>query len=440
MNGVNAICYGQAKAKDIDYENIVGTTIEDYYIGDAMKLQQVVVNILSNAIKFTPQHGKVTFSVRQLKQDKQHATVRFVINDTGCGISEEFMPNLFDPFAQEHSGNATAYGGTGLGLAICKNLVDMMDGHIGVRSIVGTGTEFTIDIKLGITEESKKRYLDKIHYNFEQLKALVVDDDVIVCEHSVITLKEIGVVADWVDSGRKAVARVKNEWENNRHYDLILVDWKMPEMDGIETTREIRKIVGPDVTIIIMTAYDWANIEYEAKLAGVNLLMSKPIFKTSLISAFEKAFGKQVENGTVLKENFTFEGKRILLAEDHPLNVEVAKALLESKGFEVEHAENGLRALEMFSSTPVGYYDAILMDIRMPDMNGLQASYSIRRWGKADAKSIPIIAMTANAFDDDVQESKAAGMNAHLAKPIEPQLMYQTLYDFIYVKKDGHER
>ncbi|MCI2058073.1 MAG: PAS domain-containing protein [Oscillibacter sp.] len=431
LNGINSICYAQAREKNIDYENLVDPSVEGCYIGDAMKLQQVVINILSNAVKFTPEGGKVCFSVRELKKNKHCATLRFVINDTGCGISEEFIPCLFDPFSQENTGTTAIYGGTGLGLAICKNLVDMMDGHIGVRSIVGAGTEFTVDVKLGITEESRIRYLHKPHYNFTQMKALVVDDDITVCEQAVITLKEIGVTGEWVDSGRKAVDQVREKWERKAFYDFVLVDWKMPDMDGIETARRIRKIVGPDVTIIIMTAYDWASIEHEAKLAGVNLLMSKPMFKSNLISAFEKALGCQTEKDTEISRDFRFDGKRILLAEDHPLNVEVAVKLLEAKGFAVDHAENGLRALEMFTTAPVGYYDAILMDIRMPDMDGLQASYSIRRWRREDAKTVPIIAMTANAFEEDVQKSRAAGMNAHLAKPIDPQQMYQTLYDFI---------
>ena len=316
----------------------------------------------------------------------------------------------------------------------------MMDGTISVRSIVGVGSEFTVDVKLEITDESKTRYLKKVNYNFSQLKALVVDDDVTVCEHAVITLKEIGVTSEWVDSGIKAVKRVREKWDRKEFYDLVLVDWKMPEMDGIETARRIRAIVGPDVTIIIMTAYDWATIEHEAKLAGVNLLMSKPMFKSSLLSAFERAFMEKEEEKKIgLEDDFSFDGKRVLLAEDHPLNVEVAKRLLERKGFKVEHAENGLRALEMFTTTPVGYYDAILMDIRMPEMDGLQATYNIRHWRKEDAKKIPIIAMTANAFDEDVHKSKAAGMNAHLAKPIEPSMLYQTLYDFIYMRDDEAE-
>ena len=432
LNGINAICYTQAQAKNIDYENVVDSSVEDYYIGDAMKLQQVIVNILGNAIKFTPHGGRVVLHVQQIKKDQFHAGIRFIVNDTGCGISEEFLPQLFEPFAQEHSGTTTMYSGTGLGLAICKSLVEMMDGHIEVRSIVGTGSEFTIDVKMGITEESRTRYLNNPHYHFEQLKTLVVDDDVTVCEQAMITLKEMKIKAEWVDSGAKAIQRVQEKWNQQQFYNMILVDWKMPGMDGIETARRIRAIVGPDVTIIIMTAYDWANIEQEAKLAGVNLLMSKPMFKSSLISAFERALGKQTEAATQVTPDFRFDGKRILLAEDHPLNVEVAKRLLEARGFVVEHADNGLRALEMYTTTPVGYYDAILMDIRMPQMDGLQAANAIRHLTKETARTIPIIAMTANAFDEDVQKSKMAGMNAHLAKPIEPQLLYQTLYDFIY--------
>ena len=245
-------------------------------------------------------------------------------------------------------------------------------------------------------------------------------------------LKEIGITAEWVDSGRKAVEQVQSRWDKGKHYDMILIDWKMPDIDGIETARRIRAIVGQEVTIIIITAYDWASIEHEAMLAGVNLLMSKPVFKSSLISAFSKALGEKEE---ISEENksmvFDFTGRRILLVEDNIINTEVAVALLENKGFVVDTAENGLRAIELFSKTEAGYYDAILMDIRMPQMDGLTASNNIRHMSNSDAKAIPIIAMTANAFDDDMDKSKAAGMNAHLAKPIEPERLYQVLYDFI---------
>lgn len=432
INGINSICYTQAEAKGIDYESVIDPSIEDYYMGDAMKLQQVLVNIVANAVKFTEPGGRVVFSARQAKRDGSTATLRFVVNDTGCGISEEFMPHLFEAFAQERTDSTMAYGGTGLGLAICKNLVDMMDGSINVRSIIGSGTEFTVDVKLGASEDARTRYLNLPFPEFDDLKTLVVDDDAVVCQNAMITLKEIGVSAEWVNSGMAAIERVEQECARALPFDMILIDWKMPDMNGIETTRHIRKIVGPDTTIIIVTAYDWANIEHDAKSAGANLLVSKPLFKSTLISAFEKALGKQEEKATLIDDDFSFEGKRVLLAEDHPLNIEVAEKLLESHGFQVEVAQNGLRALEMFTTTPVGYYDAVLMDIRMPQMDGLQAASSIRHLTKADAKTVPIIAMTANAFEEDTEKSKIAGMNAHLSKPIEPNQMFQVLYDFIY--------
>ena len=294
--GINSICYPQAASKEVDYECIVDPVLDDYYIGDAMKLQQVLINILNNAIKFTGESGKVTLSASQRSKMKNDAVLRFIINDTGIGMSEEFLPHIFEPFTQESIGTTALYGGTGLGMAISKSIVDMMDGKITVRSIKGIGTEFTVDVKLGITEEEKLRHNQKKqNFNFSHLKTLVVDDDVAVCESAVVTLHEMGIKAEWVDSGRKAVDRIRECWGRGAYYDMVLIDWKMPEMDGIETARQIRQIVGPDVTIIIMTAYDWSSIEHEAKLAGVNLLMSKPMFKSSLVSAFSRALGEKDE-------------------------------------------------------------------------------------------------------------------------------------------------
>lgn len=438
INGLNAICYSQAAAKGVDYECIVDPTLDDFYIGDAMKLQQVLLNILSNAIKFTGEGGKVTFSAALHRKSKNGATLRYIVNDTGVGISEGFLLHLFEPFSQESSGTTAQYGGTGLGLSISKNIIDMMGGKITVRSIKGIGSEFTVDVQLGITEEELLRHnRKKALPNFSALKTLVVDDDVAVCESAVDTLKEMGITAEWVDSGRKAIEQIQAMWDTGKHYDMILIDWKMPDIDGIETARRIRAIVGPEVTIIIITAYDWASIEHEATLAGVNLLMSKPMFKSSLISAFSKALGEKEEIRTGNKPAvFDFTGRRILLVEDNAINTEVAVALLESKGFAVDTAENGLRAIELFSKTEAGFYDAILMDIRMPQMDGLAAANHIRHMSNTDAKTIPIIAMTANAFDDDMEKSKAAGMNAHLAKPIEPERLYQVLYDFILSQEE----
>lgn len=438
LSGLNSICYSQAAAKGVEYECIVDTMLDDYYIGDAMKLQQVLLNILSNAIKFTGEGGRVTFSAAAHNRTKSGAILRFIIDDTGIGMDEEFLPHMFEPFAQESVGTTALYGGTGLGLSISKNIVDLMGGKITVRSVKGIGTELTVDVKLGVTEEEKpRRTKKKINYSFSHLKTLVVDDDIAVCESAIVTLKEMGVTAEWVDSGCKAVERVRELWTSGDHFDMVLIDWKMPEMDGIETARRIRAIVGPEVTIIIMTAYDWAAIEHEARMAGVNQLISKPMFKSSLVSAFNKALGAQEEQPQgEQRADYDFSGHRVLVVEDNMINTEVAVALLESKGFTVDTAENGLRAIEIFSKCKTGYYSAILMDIRMPQMDGLTAANKIRQMSNADAGTIPIIAMTANAFDDDVEKSKAAGMNAHLAKPIDPVRLYQTLSDFIALRGD----
>ena len=437
---INSICYNQADSKNVDYECIVDPVLDDCYMGDSMKLQQVLLNILSNAIKFTGEGGKVTFSVEHRNSTKNHAALRFVINDTGVGMSEEFLPHIYEAFSQEITGTTALYGGTGLGLAISKNIIDLMGGNISVRSIKGIGTEFTIDVKLGLVEGGLAHRQKKPQYNFSHLKTLVVDDDVAVCESAIVTLKEMGVAAEWVDSGYKAIERVKELLSSGRYFDMILIDWKMPDIDGIETARRIRSMVGPEVTIIIVTAYDWGAIENEAMLAGVNLLMSKPMFKSTLVSAFSKALGeKEEEAQQTAVIDYDFNGKRILLAEDNALNTEVAMMLLENKGFTVETADNGIRALEMFSKSPAGYYSAILMDIRMPLMDGLTATISIRHLSNKDALTIPIIAMTANAFDDDIEKSRAAGMDAHLAKPIEPDRMYQTLYDLIFKEEDEND-
>ncbi|MEG1593497.1 MAG: response regulator, partial [Oscillibacter sp.] len=402
---INTICYEQAQEKGVSYDAILTSFTEDYYIGDAMKLQQVLINILSNAIKFTPRGGRVQFIIHQEKIRAGEALLRFTVNDTGIGIGEDFVHNLFAPFEQEHTGTTALYGGTGLGLAICKNLVDLMGGKITVNSIEGSGSEFAVEVKLGISEERKAKLTT--HINFSALKALIVDDDVLICQHTEQILLNMGVKAEWVDSGAKAVERMREKRERQNDYDVVLLDWKMPDMDGIETAKRLREIVGPDVTIIIMTAYDWAAIEVEAKLAGVNLLISKPLFQSALSSAFEKIYSdKREEAQHTTVQSFDFTGKRVLLVEDHVLNIEVAKRLLSAKHLEVEVAENGLQAIEQFAQKDAGYYDVILMDIRMPVMDGLTAAKAIRQMRKSDAVTIPIIAMTANAFEEDIEKTK----------------------------------
>ncbi|MEG1641583.1 MAG: response regulator [Synergistaceae bacterium] len=436
IQNIATVSYSQANIKNIDFDCVVDKNIEHSYMFDELKLEQVINNIVGNAIKFTPDRGKVTIRVGHVKNDKDDAILRFVITDTGCGIEESFLPHLFEPFAQEHDSSTTRYAGTGLGLAICKNIVELMGGKIVVHSIKNRGTEFNITVKVGLTEENIAFRKAKINYNFDQWRTLVVDDDAIVCENTVQILSDMGIQAQWVDNGKKAIDLVKAEELNRSYFNMILLDWKMPEMDGIETARQLRKIVGPDVTIIIMTAFDWASIEVEARRAGVDMFMSKPMLKSTLVSAFRRTagLGQEFLQKTDF-EDFSFEGKRVLVCEDHPINVEVAKKLLTAKGFEVDVAENGLIAIKKISSVPENYYDAILMDIRMPIMDGLTATTTIRNLSLPGVKEIPIIAMTANAFSDDIDKSIAAGMNAHLSKPIEPPLLYKTLYEYIYKTK-----
>jgi len=424
ISNVDTMIYNQTRAKGLDYECIVSNDVAEAYIGDAMKLQQVLINILGNAVKFT-EKGKVSMDIHTINDSGMRSMLRFTVNDTGIGISEDFIEKIFEPFSQSDTSTTSVFGGTGLGLAITKNLVSLMGGTINVRSIIGVGSEFTVDVPLTVDESVLRQ--PKIEMNFDKMHTLIVDDDLLVCEQTADVLSDIGMIGEWVTSGTAAIECVRQNYDCLKTFDFILIDWLMPDMDGIETTRQIRRIVGQDVTIIIITAYDWEPIELEAKAAGANLLVTKPLLKTTLISAFQKAMG-QVEEEPLSDEQFDFHGKRVMVAEDNQLNAEIAKTLLENKNFEVEVVVNGLKAIEQFIKMPVNYYDAILMDIRMPLMDGLQATTNIRHCDKDDAKTIPIIAMTANAFDEDVEKSKAFGMDAHLSKPIDPILMYSTLY------------
>lgn len=433
LEGINSICHSQAENKDVEYECIVDPVLDEYYIGDAMKLQQVLLNILGNAVKFTGEGGRICFRVEQRTWTKDSSQLRFIIRDTGIGIDSKFIPHMFEPFAQESTSTTTLFGGTGLGVAIAKNIVDLMDGKIQVHSIKGVGTEFIVDVPLGTGVEARLPHGNKLELTyFSNWRTLVVDDDVTVCESTALVLRDMGIQAEWVDSGTKAVERVRSIQEAGGHYDLVLIDWKMPEMDGIETARQIRTVVSGE-SIIIMTAYDWLSIEQAARQVGVDFTMSKPVFKTTLLNAFTKVLEQNREEHLEEKV-YDFTNHRLLLVEDNAINTEIAVMLLENRGFIVDIAENGLQALELFGKSEPGYYSAILMDIRMPIMDGLMAATSIRNLSNADAETIPIIAMTANAFEDDREKSRLAGMNAHLAKPIDAEILYKTLYDFVFKK------
>ena len=424
LDSINTILYAQCQDNDIDYECVIKGYTEEAYVGDELKLQQVLINILGNAVKFTPKGGRIRFLVEQLSSDEKNARLQFTIADTGIGIDEEFVPQLFEAFSQENRGRTSSYGGTGLGLAISRSLVRLMDGSIQVHSVKGVGTDFTIDITAGLPACTQQRV--KPARDFSALRTLIVDDDLIDCQHAEIVLRQSGILAQWVKSGGEAVERVKEARQIGQDYKLVIIDWKMPEMDGIETARAIRKIAGPDVTILILTAYDWSEIEQKAKKAGVDSFMRKPIFASSVIQAYDDVCKRTTPAGE-LQAHYDFSGKRILVVEDNEINAEIAKTLLELKGFAVDIATNGVEAIRLFTESKVGGYAAILMDIRMPYMDGLEATKTIRAIRKEDSRTIPIVAMSANAFDEDVQKSLESGMNDHLSKPLDTEQMYAVL-------------
>lgn len=432
INGLNSLFYPQAEEKGLKFNTVIEGMTEELYIGDSLRLRQILLNILSNALKFTPEGGRIQFTIRQMSRGDKDAWLRFTVSDTGIGMSKVFQKHLFESFEQENPNISIKYGGTGLGLAICKNLVTLMGGSINVHSIEGVGSEFCVDVKLGLTEESyRRKNLDLL--KFRDLKTLIVDDDIVTCEHASLIMSDLGVQAEYVTSGALAVLEIEKGIREMNPYDIVLVDLKMPDMDEIQTTKAIRRLVGAETLVVVMTAYEWKEIEADARHAGVDFFITKPLFRSELVDLFEKIndFSEAVYEPEAAKGEVQFAGERILLVEDNELNLEVAASLLEMKGLTIESACNGLQALEKFCSTPVGYYDAVLMDIRMPVMDGLEAARNIRLFDKSDAQTIPIIAMTANAFDEDVEKSHAAGMNAHLAKPIDPEKLFAVLQEFI---------
>ena len=421
---VNTIISGQCRDKGIDYECHVKGAVDDYYIGDEMKLRQVMINILGNAVKFTPEGGSVTFVVETIARFNGKSTLRFAISDTGIGMNQDFLPRLFDAFSQEDSSRTNRYGSTGLGMAITKSIIELMNGTISVESEKHKGTTFTVTVTL-IDCDHKSIDEDENDMLPHELCVLVIDDDPIACEHAQLVLGQVGVNCEKALSGAEGLQMAKVRHARRDPYDLILVDWRMPDMDGVETTRQIRAAVGSETPVIILTSYNWDDIADEAKSAGVDTFVAKPLFAEKVLDEFRAAFRKK--NAKLVRETADLKGRRILLAEDVSVNAEIMIMVLSMREMEADHAENGRIAVEKFEEHEEGYYDAILMDMRMPEMDGLEATRRIRAMSRADAKSIPIIALTANAFDEDVQHSMQAGLNAHLSKPVEPDVLFETL-------------
>ena len=429
LEQINTMVMSQCSEKGLQYECHVIGGVSDYYVGDDMKLKQVLINILSNAIKFTDAPGSVTLTVERTAVFGEHSTVKFSVKDTGIGMDPAFIPKIFDTFTQEDNRRSNKYGSTGLGMAITKNIVELMNGTISVTSEKGVGTEFTVVITLNNSDSRgpATSYIDPA-----EMRILVVDDEEIAAEHARIVLDEVGIQADTCLSGQEALQMLEVAHAKHTPYNLVLLDWKMPEMDGLEVAREIRRRYDKETTVIILTAFNWDEIMDEALHTGVDSFLAKPLFASNVIDEFERIARRNNMSLYKEKNRTELKGKRILIAEDVFVNVAIMKKLIQVREAEIDHAENGRIVVEMFQNSPVGYYDAILMDVRMPEMDGLEATAAIRALGRPDAKTIPIIALTANAFDEDVQLSLQAGMNAHLSKPVEPEHLYQTLEELIW--------
>ena len=427
LEQINIMASSQCQERGLSYECHVVGGVCDYYIGDAMKLKQVLINILGNAVKFTQPPGTVSFYVERIAEFEKQSTLQFTIKDTGIGMEKSYLPKLFVAFSQENEDNANKYGSTGLGMAITKNIVELMNGNISVESEKGVGTIFTVSVTL---KDSDRRSSFVKDVRPQDLNVLIVDDDPEACEHARIVLEEIGIVPDIALSGKEALKTIRLKAARREGYNLIFVDWKMPEQNGVEVVAEIRKCIGFDSAIVILTAYSWDDIEDGAKHAGVDSFMAKPLSASNILSTFRQIMEKK-QTAEEKRDPTDLNGRRILLAEDMLINAEIMKEILGMMGIEADHAENGQIAVDMFTAAEPGTYDAILMDVRMPVMDGLQATRAIRAIPRPDAKNIPIVAMTANAFDEDVQRSLQAGMNAHLSKPVESDRLFTTLGELI---------
>ena len=418
LHDLKTIVSGQIYAKQLElYMDVMDVTDEDVYC-DKTRLNQILLNLLSNAIKFTPAGGTVSVRVRQLAgQVRGCGQYEFCIKDNGIGMSPEFAKKIFEPFERERTSTVSRIQGTGLGMAITKNIVDMMGGTIEVQTAQGKGSEFIVRVPLRV--QAEHRPVEKIT-ELEGLKALVVDDDFNTCDSVTKMLVKVGMRAEWTLSGKEAVLRARQSIEMSDVYHAYIIDWRLPDMNGIEVTRQIRSL-NDDTPIIILTAYDWSDIEVEAKAAGVTAFCSKPMFLSDLRETLMSALGQKLTDASqelLPEKNADFKDKHILLVEDNELNREIAQEILREYGFQVDTAENGEVAVEKVSAAAPGSYDLVLMDVQMPVMDGYTATRKIRALDDPARAKLPILAMTANAFDEDRRNALESGMNGFLSKPI----------------------
>ena len=434
LHDLKTIISGQIHAKQLElYMDAMDIMDEDVYC-DKTRLNQVLLNLLSNAIKFTPAGGTVSVRIRQFQGTKKERSLYEIrVKDTGIGMSREFAQRIFDPFERERTSTVSRTQGTGLGMAITKNIVDMMGGMIEVQTEKGSGTEFIVRLDLRIQAEHLR--MEKI-VELEGLKALVVDDDFNTCDSVTKMLVKVGMRSEWTLFGKEAVLRARQSLELGDAFHTYIIDWRLPDMNGIEVTRQIRSL-GDDTPIIILTAYDWSDIEVEARAAGVTAFCSKPMFMSDLRETLLNAIGQKQNNRTdaiPASVNADFKNKQILLVEDNELNSEIAVEILKEYGFRVDTAENGVEAVERIRNSTPGEYDLVLMDVQMPVMNGYEATHQIRSLDNPELAGITILAMTANAFDEDRKKALEAGMNGFLSKPIIIEELIHTLQSNLETK------
>lgn len=415
IEGIVSIVQPQIKSKkqsfDIHIENI---STENVWC-DGVRLNQVLLNLLSNATKYTLEGGSIRLSLSEENSPKgeNYVRIHITVKDNGIGMSPEYLEKIYESYSRADGDRIHKTEGAGLGMAITKHIVDAMEGTIDIQSELGVGTEFLL------TFDFEKAVVMDMDMVLPSWNMLVVDDDELLCETATDALKSIGIKAEWTLSGEKAIELVNQHHKKRDDYQIILLDWKLPGMNGIQVAKEIRRNLGDGVPILLISAYDWSEFEAEAREAGIDGFISKPLFKSTLYHALCQYMDIETENDQTLDQNIDLSGRRILLAEDNELNWEVARELLSDLGVELDWAEDGQICLDKFEKSSEGYYDAILMDIRMPHMTGYEATKAIRRLNHPDALSIPIIAMSADAFSDDIQRCLESGMNAHIAKPID---------------------
>lgn len=426
LHELRNILQADIRAKQLDLCIDAVDVVNEEIICDKLRLNQVLLNLLGNAVKYTGAGGMVSMRIiERTGAPEGHANYDFIVRDNGIGMSKEFVEHIFEPFERERSSTISGIQGTGLGMAITKNIVDMMNGIIEVKSEKDCGTEVRVSFTFALNADVKE---PQAIPELKNCRALVIDDDFNTCDSVTYMLTQVGMRAEWTLSGKEALLRTRQAVARGDHYNVYVIDWMLPDMNGVEVARRIRKEMGDDVPIILLTAYDWVEIEEEAKEAGVTAFCSKPLFYSELnkclydIVRMEEE--ENTEDGQVVENRKT---GRILLAEDNELNQEIAKVILEDAGFSVEIAENGNVAVNMLSNSEPGYYRLILMDVRMPVMGGYEATKAIRALDNKELASIPIFAMTANAFEEDKRDALACGMNGHLSKPIEIEVLFETL-------------